>query len=158
MTEPVPKERWPWVVTHSQRLLRSFRHWTGRELTADTGPPEAAAERLYRHPAVVLSHGAEADPILNYGNAAALQLWEMGWDEFTKTPSRLTAEPVAQEERARLLAEAAKRGYLDHYRGIRISRTGRRFVVEGAIVWTVLDERERVIGQAATFDRWTHAS
>jgi hypothetical protein len=155
MTPPVPGQQWPCVITHSLRLLRSYRHWTGRELMAETGPPEAVAERLYHHPAVVLSHGAEADPILNYGNAAALQLWEMTWDEFTKTPSRLTAEPVAQEERARLLVEAAKRGYLDHYRGIRISRTGRRFVVEGAIVWTVLDEDDRVIGQAATFDRWS---
>jgi len=155
---PMPQE--PFLIEHTQRLLRSFRHWTGRPLIPDAGPesgtPEEMAERLYQHHAVVLSHGTQADPILNYGNAAALRLWEMTWEIFTMTPSRITAEPVALEDRARLLAEAAQHGYLDRYRGVRISRSGRRFVIEGAIVWTVLDERDGVIGQAAVFDRWTY--
>ncbi len=154
--------RSPCVVTHTLRLLRSFQRWTGRPLIPDggpeSGPPEALAERLYHYPMVVLSHGTEADPVLNYGNAAALRLWEMTWDAFTTTPSRLTAEPVAREERARLLAEAARKGYAGGYRGIRISRTGRRFLVEGAVVWTVLDERDGVVGQAALFDRWTYVA
>ena len=34
--------------------------------------------------------------MLNYGNRAALTLWEMSWEELTRTPSRLTAEPVAR--------------------------------------------------------------
>jgi hypothetical protein len=146
----------PFLILHTGRLLRSFRHWTGRDLLSGTGPPEVLAERLYHHSAVVLSHGTEADPIINYGNAAALRLWETTWEAFTATPSRLTAEPVAREERARLLAEAARKGYLDRYRGIRISMTGRRFEIEGAIVWTVLDEDDRTVGQAAMFDRWRY--
>ncbi|HUJ78846.1 MAG TPA: MEKHLA domain-containing protein [Nitrospiria bacterium] len=148
----------PLVVRHSQRLIASYRHWTGRPLIPDDASTAIQARMLFHHPSPVLSHNAQADPILNYGNAAALHLWDMTWDEFTKTPSRLTAEPVAREERARLLAEAAKRGYLDQYRGIRISRTGRRFVVEGAVVWTVLDESGVIVGQAATFDRWTYVT
>lgn len=155
---PPPMAQEPFLVEHTQRLLRSFRHWTGRSLMPDTAPPVELAERLYHHPAVVVSHGAQADPILNYGNAAALRLWEMTWEAFTMTPSRLTAEPAARDERARLLAQAERHGYFENYRGIRIARSGRRFLIEGAIVWTVLDEGGRIIGQAATFDRWTYVT
>ena len=104
---------------------------------------------------VVVSHGLEPDPMLNYGNQAALDLWEMTWEELTRTPSRQTAEPVHQEERVRLLRVVEEQGYLDRYRGVRISATGRRFLVEEAIVWNVMGEWEQRIGQAATFSRWT---
>jgi MEKHLA domain len=156
MRRDLPSGRELFLRTHTLRLLRSFRHWTGRDLLVETGSPDELTERLYHHPAVVLSHGAEADPVINYGNEAALQLWETTWERFTTTPSRLTAEAVARDERARLLAEAADKGYLDQYRGVRISTTGRRFEIEGAIVWTVLDEAGRIAGQAATFDRWRY--
>jgi hypothetical protein len=52
------------------------------------------------------------------------------------------------------LAEVTKKGFIDHYRGIRISRTGRRFRIEGAMVWNILDEHDRYAGQAAAFERW----
>ena len=39
--------------------------------------------------------------------------------------------------------------------GVRISRTGRRFLVEQAVVWNVLDGHGTRRGQAATFSRWT---
>lgn len=152
----LPMERFPFLVTHTLRLLRSYHRWTGRELLAESGTPDELAGRLWSHPVIVLSHGTEADPMLNYGNQAALTLWEMTWDEWIATPSRLTAEPVAQDERARLLADASRRGYLDHYQGVRITRTGRRFFVDDATIWTVLDEADRVAGQAATFHRWRH--
>jgi hypothetical protein len=156
--DPPPVTQRPFLGEHTLRLLNSFHHWTGRTLIPVDAPPERLIDRLYQHPAVVLSHGVGADPILNYGNAAALRLWEMTWDTFTTTPSRMTAEPAAREDRDRLLADAARNGYLEDYRGVRVSRSGRRFLIEGAIVWTVLDERGRIMGQAAVFDRWTYVS
>lgn len=113
------------------------------------------ARILYQAPFVIVSHGTGKDPILNYGNQAALQLWEMTWEEFIQTPSRLTAEPVNREERATMLERARRLGYVDDYRGVRISKSGRRFLVEHAVVWTVLD-REDPVGQAATFSQWTY--
>jgi len=65
---------------------------------------------------------------------------------------------VNREERARMLRLVEEQGVYDRYRGVRISATGRRFLVEDAIVWTVLNEREERIGQAATFSRWTRLS
>jgi hypothetical protein len=136
-------------------LLDSFRRWTGRELVSRDGTEAEQAQRLFVAPIVVVSHGTEEDPILNYGNRMALELWEMSWQRLTQTPSRLTAEPVNQAERAGMLARARERGYIDNYRGVRITATGRRFLVEQAIVWNVVDGSRGRIGQAATFSQWT---
>ena len=145
----------PSVVVWTQRLLESYRHWTGHELLSRSGSLEDQARALFDAPFVVVSHGADPDPILNYGNHAALELWEMTWEQFSQTPSRHTAEPLNQEERAAMLRLAGQQGYFEGYRGVRISSTGRRFLVENATVWNVLDASGQRIGQAATFARWS---
>jgi hypothetical protein len=145
----------PAVIAHVQLVLDSFARRLGRELVAREGAPAEQAERLWEAPFVVVSHGTQADPVLNFGNARALALWEMTWDELTQTPSRLTAEPVHRDERARLLARTREHGFVDDYSGIRISKTGRRFRIEQAIVWNLADAVGEHRGQAATFDRWT---
>lgn len=145
----------PVSADHARLLLDAFARLLGRELVSREGSAADQAERLFRARFVVVSHGTEADPVLNYGNAAALALWEMPWDEFTRTPSRLTAEPVHRDERARLLARTRAHGFVDDYSGIRISKSGRRFRIEQAIVWNLTDEAGGHRGQAATFDRWT---
>ena len=143
-------------IEQTERLLQSFRHWTGRDLLPPADSISRQAEQLFHAPFVVISHSAEEDPILNYGNETALALWEMPWEIFTRTPSRLTAEPISREERARLLAEVTQKGFIDNYKGIRISRTGRRFMIEQAQVWNLTDAENRYCGQAATFWRWSY--
>ena len=144
------------LIKQTERLLRSFKHWTGRDLLPPADSVSRLAEQLFHAPLVVVSHGTEPDPVLNYGNETALALWEMSWETFTRTPSRLTAEPVGREERARLLEEVTRKGFIDGYKGIRISRTGRRFSIEQALVWNLLDENDHYCGQAATFTRWSY--
>jgi hypothetical protein len=143
------------VADRVQVLLDSFFMWLGHELIDRSGSPAEQAERLWLAPFVVVAHGTEADPVLTYGNAAALALWEMTWEQLTQTPSRLTAEPVHRDERARLLARTREHGYVNDYSGIRISKTGRRFRIEQAIVWNLTDAAGGHAGQAAMFDRWT---
>jgi hypothetical protein len=157
MTTDETKKWWltPEKIAWAQLLLESFRRWTGRELIERAGSAEDQARNLFEVSFVVVSHGSEADPILNYGNRIALNLWDMDWSEFSKTPSRQTAEPVAQAERARMLEAAAAQGYFSDYRGVRISRTGRRFLVEHAIVWNLIGAAGEKQGQAATFSKWT---
>jgi hypothetical protein len=149
----------PWScpdqIEHAQMLLDSFARLLGRDLIPRDAPPAEQARRLFESPFVVVSHGTEADPVLNYGNATALALWEMDWDTFVQTPSRLTAEPLHRDERARLLERTRRDGYVDDYAGIRISKSGRRFQIEQAIVWNLIDDAGNLRGQAATFDRWT---
>jgi hypothetical protein len=148
----------PWqsdrVTAQTRLLARSLKHWTSRELLPGNIPAVEFAHILFHAPFVLVSHGTEADPVLNYGNAAALALWEMSWSELTRAPSRLTAEVPDREERARLLAAVTARGFIDDYSGVRISKTGRRFRIARATVWNLLKEDGQPCGQAAMFDRW----
>ena len=141
-------------LTWIRWLLDSYACWLERELIDRAGTLEEQGERLYVAPFVVASHTKAEDPILNYGNRQALELWEGTWEEFTGIPSRLTAEPVNQPERARMLEQVATHGFITDYQGIRISRTGRRFLVQQATVWNILDDRGAIQGQAATFSHW----
>ena len=109
---------------------------------------------VFEAPLVLVSHGTEADPMLNYGNRAALDLWEMTWEELTRTPSRYTAEAPNREERARLLEAVTRNGFIDDYSGVRISKNGRRFRIARATVWNLLTGDGSPGGQAAMFDHW----
>lgn len=142
------------VIAHTQTLTRSLKHLTQRDLLPGNFSAGELAEKVFHAPFVLVSHGTETDPVLNYGNATALNLWEMSWAELTRTPSRLTAEAPNREERARLLASVTANGFIDDYSGIRISKTGRRFRIAQATVWNLLDERGARCGQAAMFARW----
>ena len=151
-----PCEANQFSAEHVALLLVSLRRWTGRDLVDPQLPGVEQARQLFTAPFALLSHDTAADPILNYGNRAAMQLFELNWEELSQTPSRLTAEPVHRDERARLLDTVTRQGYIDDYRGVRISRTGRRFLIDTATVWTVLDERGAPYGQAATFSAWKY--
>lgn len=149
----------PWAepawVERTQCLLDSYSRWRGEELIPRSGDPVEQSRSLFDAPFVVVAHGTEADPILNYANRAALTLWETDLATLLRTPSRLTAEPVHREERARLLERTHRDGYVDDYRGIRISPTGNRFRIEQATVWNVLGPHSEPAGQAATFRDWS---
>ncbi len=145
----------PRIVEWSQLLLNSYRHWVGKDLIGRTLNVEQQARLLFEASVVVVSHGEEPDPILNYGNQTALNLWELSWDRFITTPSRLTAEADDRAERESMLERAKLNGYFDGYRGVRISSTGKRFLVEQALIWNVIDPVGNPLGQAATFSRWS---
>ena len=141
-------------VDHAERLRRTYHALTGRHLLDPALPPIVAADLLFHAPFVVLSHDTQADPILNYGNLAALSLFAMSWEEFTAMPSRFTAEASIRAERERLLAEVKERGYIDDYAGVRIAKNGTRFSIAQATVWNLIDDTNQRYGQAATFRQW----
>ena len=142
------------VIVQIQTIARSLKHFTNRDLLPENFSPAEFAEKVFHAPFVLVSHGTEADPVLNYGNASALALWEMSWAELTCTPSRLTAEAPNREERARLLEMVRIHGFIDDYSGIRISKSGRRFRIAQATVWNLISEDSQSCGQAALFSHW----
>ena len=148
-----PWEEHNWIP-HSQILLNSFAHFVGKELIERSGDARDEARRLFEAPVVVVSHGTQEDPILNYGNETALKLWEITIPDLLKTPSRMTAEPMHRDERAQLLERTSRDGFVDDYRGIRIATTGRRFLIEQATVWNLINKAGERVGQAATFSEW----
>lgn len=145
-----------YMLRHAENLLRSYSRWTGRSLVDPALSAAESARFLFYAPYVVLSHDTAADPIFNYANQAGLKLFEYSWEEMTRTPSRASAEPVQQSQREELLGRVASKGYIDDYRGIRISKSGRRFLIERATVWNLVDKTDNPYGQAATFSAWTY--
>ncbi len=147
----------PWLSRRAiERVavyLDSHRRFVGRELLPRTSA-EADALTLFEAPFVAVAHGIESDPIFDYGNRRALELWEFSWSEFVALPSRFSAEPAAREERERLLAEVRERGFSTGYSGIRATRSGRRFRILDVTVWNVVDEEGTRVGQGAAYERF----
>lgn len=139
---------------HAQLLRQSYRALTGRELISGSLSDRSAAEQLYLAPFVVVSHDTASDPIFNYANRIALGLFEMSWDEFMALPSRKSAELPNQAERASYLERVKQNGFIENYSGIRITKTGKRFRIEQAVVWNLIDPSGIYRGQAATFGHW----
>ncbi len=139
-------------------LAGSHARLTGAPLLPEDvagGDPAAQARWLYESaPFCVLAHNTDADPRFVYANRAAQARFEYGWDEFVTLPSRLSAEAPDRAERQRLLDAVARDGFIGDYRGLRIARSGRRFWIERATVWQLIDEAGVLRGQAATFSDW----
>ena len=107
-------------------------------------------------PFAVVSHGIGVDPVFNYGNQRALDMFEMSWEAFTVLPSRLSAETVNQAERIKLLNSVTKHGYIHNYSGIRISKSGRRFMIRDATIWNLISPEGQFYGQAALIQDWEY--
>jgi hypothetical protein len=129
-------------------IAESHARLTGRPLLADGGD-------VWSAPLAVLAHGTQADPIFFYGNRLTLELFEVTAELFVRMPSRLSAEPVDRAERAALLDRVTRDGFIDDYAGVRVSATGRRFRIERATVWNLIDQAGVLQGQAAAFSQWT---
>ncbi len=144
------------VLSHTYCILRSYKKWTGKDLIPYYPDPETSVLRVFYAPFVLVTSNNAADPILNYGNEQGLALWEMTWAALTQTPGRHTAEPMHRDERQKFLDEVQKNGFIENYSGIRISSSGKRFKIENATVWNLIDTNGNFAGQAAKFDSWKY--
>ena len=146
------------LVAQSALILESYERLLERPLITRTSETLSDARALYAAPFAVLSHGTDADPILNYANRTALTLWETTIEVLTATPSRLTAEPMAREAREKVMGEVTRIGFVTGYSGVRIAATGRRFRIENVTIFNLANPDGTFAGQAATFDRWSDVS
>jgi hypothetical protein len=149
-----PSEYNHFLETHAKKLIDSFVRVTKKQLI-DIATDGNIYQTLYEAPFCVVSHNTDSDPIFNYANKAAQAAFEMHWDDFTRLPSRLSAETITQEERNTLLARVAKNDFIDDYQGVRISATGKRFFIDEAIVWNIKDEHGCYYGQAAVLYKYS---
>lgn len=151
---PEPAAANHFLAEHVALLLSSLRHCTGRDIVDNALPLQQQAEQLFHASFVIASHDAAADPVFNYANKAALALWETPWEDFVTMPSRLSAEPLHQDERRKLLDAVNANGFVDSYQGIRISAQGRRFIIKQATLWNLVDNDGSYCGQAVMFPHW----
>jgi MEKHLA domain-containing protein len=132
-------------------LTGSFARLVGTKLV----PEGASPEWLYADaPFAVLAHDTAPDPKFIYANRCAQTCFEYDWDEMVSMPSRLSAEAPDRAARQALLDAVAERGFMSGYRGLRVAKSGRHFIIEDGIVWELLDQDGLRHGQAATFHSW----
>ena len=144
----------PTPIPTNKIITLDFFSVTGKYLLASAST-EALSHALYHSPFCVLSHNTEVDPLFNYANKTAQVLFEMSWDELTSLPSRMSAEPIGQQERNTLLSRVREHGFIDDFTGIRVSATGKKILITDAIVWDIRDEHDICHGQAAVLYSWT---
>ncbi|GAQ90017.1 hypothetical protein KFL_005900030 [Klebsormidium nitens] len=147
----------PDVFMHSLLLIDSYRRATGKPLFTDLELPDSG-RALFEAPFVCMSHDGEEDPVFDYGNKAALELFEMTWDEFTKMPSRKSAASDApeQEGRNQLLAEALEKGAIELHDAQRYTSTGKPFIIQKGVLWTITNLEGERLGQAAVCTEIEH--
>jgi len=148
----IPSFRQPDTAARIALIAESFARLLGRPLVDIATDPVAA---LWEAPAVIVAHGTGPDPRFFFGNAAALARFESTAEAFIGMPSRLSAEAPLRAERQALLERVSRDGFITDYAGVRIAASGRRFRIEQAVVWNLIDAAGTVHGQAATFERWT---
>lgn len=132
-------------------IVDSYKRLTGQDLFP-SGSDIASA--LWELPQVILAHGTQADPIFFYGNRMALELFELTPSQIIQMPSRLSAELMEREAREKFLQRVTQNGFIDDYEGVRVSSSGKRFMIKQATVWNLIDRDGQLHGQAATFCEW----
>jgi hypothetical protein len=137
---------------HITLLLNSYQTLLGKPLLAVHGG-QTIGQQAFEANFALLSHNTNPDPLFNYANRLALDLFEFSWSEFIGMPSRFSAEPLIREEREHLLATVAAKGFIDNYSGVRIAKSGKRFLIQQAVVWNVYDPSGSYYGQAACFSQ-----
>ena len=150
---PLREINFDFLLSQTVLLASSFRTLLGKDLTPESSL-ENMAEKLYNADFALLSHNGAEDRCFNYANQKAQELFEFDWNEFQGMPSRLSAEPDLREEREKMLDIATKQGYFSGYKGVRISKSGKRFFIDKCTIFNLIDENRKKIGQAATFSHW----
>ena len=136
-------------------LVNSYERLLGRPLLPVGVSLEKAARWLYDEaPFGILAHDTSPDPLFVYGNRTAQRRFEYVWDEIVGLPSRLSADEPNREERQAFLLHVEREGYVEGYRGIRVTKFGKRFWIENATVWQLYDDQGTHRGQAAMIPQW----
>lgn len=138
-------------------LASSHARLLGKPLVPSTSVAMSAADAahwLYEHaPFAILAHNTAPDPVFIYGNKAAQQRFGYDWDEITRLPSRLSAEAPNRQERQTFLERVQRLGYEAGYKGVRITKDGKRFMIEEATLWQLFDADGVLHGQAVIIPR-----
>ncbi|MFT5395119.1 MAG: hypothetical protein ACI85N_000300 [Gammaproteobacteria bacterium] len=142
-------------IKHGHLLCSSYRHWTGKPLITKNSDPDKHIFELYTAPFAIVSHGIEEDPVFNFGNKVALELFEIDWEQFIQLPSRNSVEMTNRKQREELMRRVSNDGHMIDYTGVRVTSTGKRFKIEGATIWNIIDGNGHYHGQAAMFKSWS---
>ena len=137
------------LIDRAREILDSYRRLLGRDLVARSGDPGEDARRLFHLPLAVLAHDTSTDPLLDWANLAAGRAFDAAPESLLGRPSADTAPADAVADRNELFDVLARQGFVTGYSGVRISLSGRRFVIDDVTVFEVADAAGRPAGHAA---------
>ena len=101
-----------YCVEHVSILLNNLKRWTGFDLAGEfTIAKSDLGKGVFEAAFCLLSSDLSPDPVLNYGNQRALDLWEMSWEELTSTRSRDTARADRQSDRDGLMRQIGEMNF-----------------------------------------------
>lgn len=146
----------PYDVQCGGLLIDSYWRAIGEQMLPEwpSHGPEAVRWLYDDAPFCLLTQDALIDPRFVYANVTAQKCFEYGWDEFVGLPSRLSAAAPDRRQRQNFMNTVLRQGYAHDYRGRRIAKSGRRFWIESATVWNILDREGIFQGQAVLIRRW----
>lgn len=147
----IPCAQNDWRADIAGLIINSHETIVGFPLMNSNSAGAVAARELFNLENAVLAHDTQTDPIFRYANLSALALFEYTWEELMELPSRLSAEQEAQSKRDQTMRTVLRDGYISNYNGVRITKSGRRFVIENATIWNLIEDNGSPAGQAATF-------
>jgi hypothetical protein len=142
----------------AELLTDSYHRCTGTSLLSGTpggshatAPAGAELAHLLYHelPFVLLAHDTSPDPCFVYANLSAQKRFGYSWSEFVGMPSRLSAAPAERSSRQESMKSVLRDGFVDDYRGVRVTKSGHRFEIERGTIWNLVDSEGHLHGQAA---------
>jgi len=139
----------PRFITRAREILDSYARLLGRELIPRSGDAAEDARRLFDLPLAVLAHDTSPQPLLDWANQAAAMAFDATPEALLGLPSAATAPADAVADRGKLFEALARDGFVTGYSGVRISLTGRRFVIDDVTVLEVTDAAGSPAGHAA---------
>ena len=147
----------PRFITRAREILESYRRRLGHDLFERSGDAAEDARRLFDLPLAVLAHDASPAPLLDWANLAAARAFDATPESLLGRPSADTAPTDAVSDRRALFEVLAGQGFVTGYSGVRISLTGRRFVIDDVTVFEVTGAAGRPAGHAAVISA-THSA
>ncbi len=130
-------------------ILDSYRRLLGHDLIERSGDAAEDARRLFDLPLGVLAHDTSPAPLLDWANLAAARAFDSTPESLLGRPSAATAPADAVADRRALFDVLARQGFVTGYSGVRVSLTGRRFMIDDVTVLEVTDATGRPAGHAA---------
>lgn len=134
------------LKTHLELIKNSYFALTGEVLPLDSNLNLIQAFDYCSY--AIATHDISPEPLFNYANRAALDLFKMTSQAMIGLPSKKSASLSNQEERAVLLREVTEHGLIKHYQGKRIASDNSIFQIEDATVWNLINNENIYCGQA----------
>jgi hypothetical protein len=152
----------PWADEVSNLLLGlvgiSHKKYLARPLLEPEPSEEQRAAAIWEAPFVLMVHDDSEACLLEYGNRAAMALFEMEYLDFFGTSSFALVHPDAevQQEWIWSLRDAEERfeKYVVVPRLRLMAASGRALVARDALVFRVDSLEDEPIGQAVVFSKW----